>query len=211
MKNNIDNLIQRTRQYWYQDGLVEITVGLFFMVLSPYFLAQAWIKTVPLNPVLANIGLLAAILVVIGLFRTALLAVKAHLTYPRTGYVAYPRLHKGSLWQRYGLATWLILVCIALLALTLASRTPPAWAPFLLGVVAGLAVLFVSYRFRLLRFTLLACALTLIGAVISIYNPGEADAATLSAAADGVCFLLSGALTLVRYLRNTRPPTEGEL
>jgi hypothetical protein len=211
MKNTIDTMIRRTQRYWYVDGLAEITIGLFFVVLSLYFLIQARIKTVSLNPVLVNLGLLAVILLVLWFFRYALQAVKARLTYPRTGYVASPRMQKGLRWQRYGVTAWLVVVCVSLVALTLHSHTTPSWAPLLMGAVAGLIVLALGYRFRLLRFAFLACALVLIGAVVSFFNPGETLAAVQSSAADGVCFIISGGVTLVRYLRSTQPSAETDL
>ena len=45
MKNNIDAIIRRTQRYWYIDGLAEITVGIFLVVMSGYFLVQARIKS----------------------------------------------------------------------------------------------------------------------------------------------------------------------
>jgi hypothetical protein len=211
MKNTIDTIIRRTEGYWYKEGLAEITVGLFFVVLSVYFLVQARITAVSHNPVLANVSLLAAILLVAWLFRYALQAVKARLTYPRTGYVASPGRQKSSRWQRYGLTAWLILVCISLIALTLRSHSTPSWTPLLIGIVAGLTVLSLGYRFRLMRFALLACALVLVGALVSFFNPGETLAAVLSSAADGVCFIISGGITLVLYLHNNQPRTEADL
>ena len=211
MKNTIDTIIRRTQRYWYVDGLAEITVGLLFLVLSVYFLVQSRIKTVSLNPILANLGLLVVILLVLWLFRYALHAVKTRLTYPRTGYVAYPSKQKNLRWQRYGITAWLIVVCISLVALTLYSHSTPSWAPLLMGTVAGLTVLALSYRFRLLRFTYLACTLVLIGAVVSLLNPGETLAIVLASTADGICFIISGGVTLVRYLRSTQSSTVADL
>jgi hypothetical protein len=211
MKNTIDTSIRRTQRYWYIDGLAEMAVGLFFLVMSGYFLVQAQIKSVSLNPVLANLALLAVILLVVWLFRYALQVVKAHLTYPRTGYVASPHQQKSLHWQRYGLTAWLVTVCVALVALTLHSHTTPTWMPLLTGTVAGLTVLVLSYRFRLVRFALLACALVLAGALVSFFYPGEPLAAIVSSAADGICFIISGGITLVLYLHSTQPPAEPNL
>jgi hypothetical protein len=211
MKITIDTIIRQTQRYWYVDGLAEITVGLFFGVLSGYFFVQSRIRTIALNPVLANLGLLAVIMAVLWFFRYTLQAVKARLTYPRTGYVAFPGRQKSLRWQRYGISAWLVVVCIALAALTLTSHTTPSWTPLLMGTVTGLTVLALSYRYRLYRFTFLACALVLIGAGVSWINPGWTLAAVMSSAADGICFIVSGGLTLWRYLRSTHPSAETNL
>jgi hypothetical protein len=208
MKNSIETIFRRTQRYWYIDGLAEITVGLFFVILSLYFLLQARITVLSHSPALTNDLLLAVILFVLWLFRYALQAVKAHLTYPRTGYVANPGMQKSSRWQRYGLAAWLVLVCISLIALTLRWHTIPSWTPLLMGIVGGLTVLSISYRFRLVRFTILAGGLVLAGAVVSFFNPGPTLATVLASAADGVCFILSGGITFVLYLHNNQPAAE---
>ncbi len=211
MKNSIDMIIHRTQRYWYVDGLAEITIGVFFVALSVYFFVQSRIRTVSINPVLANLGLLAVILIVLLLFRFVLQTIKTRVTYPRTGYVAFPGKQKSLRWQRYGVTAWLVVVCISLVVLALHSHTTPSWTPLLMGAVAGLTVLALSYRFRLLRFTFLACALVLIGVGVAWINPGETLAVVLSSAADGICFIISGGLTLVRYLRSTQPSAEANL
>lgn len=208
MKNSIDNIIHRTQRYWYVDGLAELAVGLLLALLSGYFILQAQIKSLPLNPVLANLALLAALLLVVLIFRAGLQAVKARVTYPRTGYVAYPRRQTGPLWQRYGLTAWIVLTSLAMVVLATRLHSTPAWTPFLMGTVTGLTLLAVSVRFQLLRMALLAFALVLIGAFLSLINPGEPLASVLYAIAGGVCFLISGGITLVRYLRSTQPPAE---
>ncbi len=208
MKNSIENIIHRTQRYWYVDGLAEITVGLFFVVLSAYFLIQSRINTVAFNPILANLGLLAAFLLVLWFLFQALQAVKARLTYTRTGYVASPRRQRGLRWQRYGLASWLFAACLSLVFLAFHSHGAPTWMPLLLGMVVGLTLLSLSFRFRLKRFALLACALVLVGAGLAFLNPGTTRAEILSSVADGVCFIISGGVTLVHYLRSTTTPAE---
>lgn len=211
MKHSLDAIIRQTRRYWYVDGLAEITVGLIFIVLSGYFFAQARIKTISVNPVLANLVLLAVFLLVAWLFRGALQAVKARITYPRTGYVAFPAHHGQPLWQRYGLLIWLILVSVSLIALASRSHSFPAWEPLLMGAIGGITMLAVSYRFGLLRLAVLACALVLVGGVVAYVNPGESLALLLSSLMDGVCFIISGGITLVRYLLNNPRATEADL
>jgi hypothetical protein len=204
MKDSIDNIIHRTQRYWYVDGLAEITVGLFFVVLSGYFLAQARIKSVSSDPILADFGLLAAILLVLWFFLYAFRAVKARLTYSRTGYVASPRRQVGLRWQRVGLAAWMLTVGLSLTFLAYHSHGAPSWMPLLLGVVVGLTLLYLSFRFQLRRFTFLACALVLVGAIVAFLNLGGTRAEILSSAADGLCFIISGGVALVGYLRRSR-------
>ena len=208
MKDNIDTITRRTQGYWYIDGLAEMTIGLFFVILSVYFTFQKQIVTASQNDWLANLGLLGGVLLLAWLFRYALKAIKSRLTYPRTGYVAYPLVQGSTRWLRYAQTFGLGLVGAALIALASRSQTLHSWVPLVTGTIAGLTVLYLSYRFRLVRLTFLACALILVGLMVSLINPGETLAAVLSSLANGACFIVSGGVTLVRYLRSTRPQDE---
>lgn len=208
MKNSIDSITLRTRRYWYVDGLAEITVGLFFGILSGYFPLRARLADGSPDPVLINLGLLAAVVLLLGLLLRAQQVVKNHLTYPRTGYVAYPRKQRVPFWQRYGLAAIIGFIGVSLAVIISRSSAVQSWMPFLTGAIAGLIVLSLSYRFRIFRFVILAIALILVGAVVSFINPGESLAPVLSSIGEGICFFVSGAVTLIRYLLNTRSASE---
>ena len=208
MRDSIDTITRRTQRYWYVDGLAEIAIGLFFMLLSAYFPLQERIVTASPYAWLANLGLFAAVLLIVWLFRHTLQAVKTRLTYPRTGFVAYPWTQGRSRWLRYGLAACYGLVGVSLVALASRSQTIHTWVPLLTGTIAGLTVLYLSYRFRLMRLAFLACALILTGIVVSLFIPNEMLAAALSSFVNGVCFFVSGMVTLVRYLRKTQPHGE---
>ena len=41
MNEDIDQVVQRTRQYWFSDGIVELSVGSLFFVLGIYFYLQS--------------------------------------------------------------------------------------------------------------------------------------------------------------------------
>ena len=113
MENKIDNHVKRTYQYFYDDGLVEMAVGLLFTFTGLVLLAwqiyneSSW----------ATIFLVAgSIIVVIGgafLINWAVRELKQRFTYPRTGYVVY-RQGEPSIGR------WIIpLAALAMVATTL--------------------------------------------------------------------------------------------
>ncbi len=211
MKNTIDSITRRTQRYWYVDGLAEITVGLLFVILCGYFLAQARINSLSFNHILANGVLLAALLLVVWLLREGLFAVKTRLTYPRTGYVAFPRQQHAPFWQRYGLAAFVAMLSVAAAVVASHSQAVPAWEPFFAGIISGLAALAIAFRFRLLRLALLGCAMVVVGAAVAYLHPGEPLGWMLFSSINGLCFILSGAVTLVSYLRSTQKPVDENL
>ncbi len=206
MNNHIDTIIRRTQGYWYVDGLNEIAVGLLLMIMSVYFLLQSRITGTSAGSVLANIALFAAVLVLFWFSRRAVQAVKARMTYPRSGFVAYPAGQAGPRRLRYIFAAAIGLVCVLLVALVPNSQNIHTWIPLLIGLISGLVVLYLSYRFRLLRLSLLAGALVLTGIVISLFNPSQGLAELLTSFIDGIWFVISGGITLFRYLHGTVPP-----
>src|SRR5512135_901351 len=91
MSDNLSKMMRRPRQYWYADGLPEIAIGIIFLAAGLIFSGQAAVPEH--SPWKALSGLAFPILIVGGVWLTRWLvgAAKARLTYPRTGYVAYPR------------------------------------------------------------------------------------------------------------------------
>ena len=45
MNNDVDKVLQRTRQYWFSDGVVEISIGALFLILGLYFYLQFLLPT----------------------------------------------------------------------------------------------------------------------------------------------------------------------
>jgi hypothetical protein len=149
-------------------------------------------------------------------------AIKNHITYPRTGFVAYRKL--DTVWPRILAA---ILAPLALVGLFAARRyrwdITASFYPFGLLSAAGYA-----YRFaRAVRWKwLVACAMAL-GSLAIVFLPAD----LLAAVADdswvthpvrtrlvaslllymllcGVLLSISGGISFWLYLRHTRPPAQ---
>ena len=79
-----------TIQYWFEDGIVELGAGGLFLLLGIYFYLQATLEI----KFLAEMLSVAFALVFIGgwyLTGRFIRSAKEHITFPRTGYVAYKR------------------------------------------------------------------------------------------------------------------------
>lgn len=205
MKNDLDQTLQRTKQYWYTDGLNEIAIGAIFLLLSLYFLLEVFL---PPKSLLATLLTASFVLIIAGgglLAGRVVNEIKTRLTYPRTGYVAY-RQARGS--QRLFLA--LIAMLMASLITMLIASTPAsrAWIPALTGFIIGAMWLFAGYKIGITRFYLLAAVSSLLGAGISLVGLGEILGAAVFYGLMSLAMIISGGLTLGSYLRQTQPLQE---
>jgi hypothetical protein len=205
MKNDLYQARKRTFQYWYVDGLNEMAFGTICLLLGGIFWAQA---IIPEESMLTPMLTISFVLVVVigGLILGRLLeAIKQHLTYPRTGYVAYTRREPRRKWI-LGAVSALLAAIIAQLVINYAAIQNVAIA--FVGFVIGAALLFVALRVRLERFYLLAAFSALAGAAVAWLKYDLTRASAVYYGLLGVALFISGGLTLIKYLRQTSPLQE---
>ena len=209
MKNDIDKVIQRTHRYWYEDGLNEIATGCMFVLCGLFlFMMDSVRPGSPLAPVLA-VGLV--ILVSFGGLAVgrAVKAVKARVTYPRTGYVSYRRPESN---RRRRIIAASLGVGLGVLGIVLSIVGAPTWLVSMAmveGLILGAGLLYMGHRLGLARFYVLAFLSALIGVVVALGS--LLDDALGSAAYFGEMGLVltaSGLFTLRAYLSQTQPPIE---
>jgi hypothetical protein len=129
-------------------------------------------------------------------------AIKARLTYPRTGYIAYHSKPSLNRWLKlllvFGIACLLIVLAIKnLVAITL--------VPAIVGLIFAAAMLFFSLRTGLFRFAVIGLIALLTGATLSLLGIGETLGLSLFNGIMGLTFCLSGLITIRSYLKNTTP------
>ncbi len=205
MRRDIDQTIQRSRRYWYDDGLGEIAIGVVLMAVGALLLTEAF-RLIP-----PGISALALPVVVIGGWWLAGLAVRAaknRITYPRTGYVRYPRPARRP--RRLVIAVG-VGAAFAALAVVLALLAPAslAWLPTSDGVLVGAFFVYMAYSAGLARFYLLGLVSVIAGLSTSLSGLGDSMGSGVYFAATGAAIALSGVVVLALYLRSTRPP-EGD-
>ena len=205
MKDDINYHVQRTRQYWHVDGLAELVAGGIFILLGAYFFALATLPPSSLLNILLQAGFALIFIGSLLLGKRLVSALKARLTFPRTGFVAYRRANGRSRWISAGLALIMAALVAALVATAPASL---AWMPAITGlVVAGVWLLFAS-RVGLPRFFLLAIASLSFGMGLSLARLGDIPGLAIYYPLMGFILLLSGGLTLRSYLKQAPAPQE---
>jgi hypothetical protein len=209
MKNDLSDVQQRVNRYWYTDGLAEILGGGMFLLLAVYFALQDF-----LGPDSTLSGILQASLALIligGAFvsRRVINSLKMRLTYPRTGYVEY-RVNKKDTGRKrivvFILAFTISALTIAFIGIFKSFNSIVAVTGFIVGMVL---VLLRGKSSGLFRFYVLGAISLLLGFAISASGLTEGYALGLYYGLMGVCFLISGGLTLTHYLHANPLPAEG--
>ena len=195
----------RALQYFYVDGTFEFGFGLLCLILAIFFYlegrAQGWLLAV------VDSSLVLTLIGGAWLFKRLVGWIKHNVTYPRTGYVAYPP--KKGYRRGMGLALGMAAGGAAGgLAAVLAGHAIDGMAamPVLSGCLVGLVLTLMGWRARLPRFYLLAGLSVAAGLALG-WSGLENDLA-LSAYYLTLSLVLfaSGALTLRAYLRSTDAP-----
>lgn len=210
MKSNLSAVEQRVNRYWYTDGLAEIIGGGMFLLLGIYFSLQDFLGP---NSTLGGVLQASLALLLIGgafVSRRVINSLKTRLTYPRTGYVEY-RVNKKETGKKR--------VLVAIVAFTISALTIAFVGMFksfdamvaVTGFIVGLVLVLLRGRASgLIRFYILGAVSLLLGFAISASGLSSGYALGLYYGLMGVCFLVSGGLTLSHYLHENPLPAEGQ-
>jgi hypothetical protein len=208
MEDPVNEIVKRTQRYWYVDGISDIGAGALFLMLGATFFLMEWLSPVPNLAWMIAIGQPLVVILGAWLVRKAVSWAKEHITYPRTGYVAYHRPAGWHRWQRVILSA-MIAAGVAAGVIFLEGAIGFEWVPVISGGLLGIAMMVLSLRFRLLRFGLLALYAVLLGVFTAWLSLPSSRSAAIFFSSFGLGWAISGVVTLARYLRNTQPLGEG--
>lgn len=202
MNTNVDDLMRKTKSYWYEDGLVEILAGVFFVLIG-LFLLLDW--ATPQNSALKWIFTPGFLVVTIGWILSGRKVVgwlKERITYPRTGYVAYKqaprqsRLLRGAVGGFIGAAFALVVVASLMYRQDIVRLAP-------LIMAAGVAALLfrIGSEVAVARFYMLAVWSLAVGCALAWLTSDLSLGIALYYALLGLAILVLGGAALIRYLR----------
>lgn len=203
----IKETIQRTKRYWYVDGLGEIGAGIALCLVTLFYSALNRMEPSLLQMLLFATGLPALILLCNWTIGKAVRKTKEKITYPRTGYVAYPRKSGSKRWKRVILSA-LIGAGVGAMTSLLAGSLPVIYTHLFATLVTMLAYIYIGYSLGLPRFYLYAAACALLLAASTFFEPIQANFFLAFLGGQGMIWLLSGCITLLVYLRSTQPAQE---
>ncbi len=209
MRRDVDRAEQRARQYWYDDGLVEIAAGVIFLAMGALFLVEALAPQGSLPKSFSAIGIVVLVAGGIWIAGRVVRWTKERVTYPRTGYVRYQQRARTT---KRKLITVVVAIAISILTNLILFATAPAslaWIPALQGWLIGAFILYMAYMVGLIRFYLLALFSFVLGSVVAAASMGSSLGNGIYFAGMGFALLLSGTISLIQYLHSTQLP-EGE-
>ena len=207
MKNQIDETIQRTQRYWYTDGLAEIAVGVMVTLIGLLYLP---LMLLPQGAAALAVGLGQPLLVLLGwwLSGKAVRKLKERITYPRTGYVTYPRKKRRG-WAKAAVTALCVAASVVIVQTLIGEREQ--LIPVIIGAFFAVTFAFMGYRLGLVRFYLLAAFGLVLGILVQQLGLRDMQQNAFYFTGLGMSWIVSGAVTLVQYLRSTRPPEAEEV
>lgn len=206
MEPRIRDAERRAYRYWYEDGLIDILLGMFLLLVG----ATSVLEEVPLPEGLAiAAGVVRIVVVVVAalVLRRIVRRLKERVTYPRTGYVAYRRRPGWLRWLKVGTGV----TAGAIIGLLSVSQSGVVqWLPVLAGTLIGAALLYAGVRFDLTRYHALALVSVLAGGVAAWLALSSTLRLALLLGIVGLAAVVAGVVTLIGYLRRN-PRQEGDL
>lgn len=210
MEDKMLDVEQRVKRYWYSDGIAEISVGGMFLLLGLYFGVQGYFGEGSVVSVILQVSMILVMLA--GFFATQWLVntLKSRLTYPRTGYVEYHVKDNDAKQRRYVVIAVAAMIAIASMVLINYIRNLDS---MVLGTGLMIGVIFVVLRGKssgVTRFYYLGGLSLLLGIVLSLDSLSQAYNLGLFYGLLGVALLVSGGLTLRRYLNENPMPGDDD-
>ena len=203
MSNSIQDIQKQTFSYYYQDGLVELAVGILFLIIG---LDTLVISSLPSGSPLSIAAWIALpILTVGGIYGVQRFVknLKERHVHPRTGYIQYSTKPNRYRWLVIGFALALAISVILL---------PYEWLQK--GSITGGTILFVilasiGAQAGIKRLIAFGAAGMVLGVVFGLlpFTDNTSLAATFTAT--GLVLTISGGVVFQKYLGSNPLPEEG--
>ena len=208
MNDNLSDVEQRVKRYWFVDGFGElIGGGGMCLILAVYFAAQQYLGDDSLLGSLLQVSL--ALVLIGGFFfvRRLISAAKLRVTYPRTGYVEYSTPKNKILTNVLSAVVAMIMAMTFIFIVRQFNRIDAMVA--VTGAVMGI-ILFVKqvWTSKVKRFYILSVAALMYGAALSVSGFPRGYNLALFYALMCLSFAISGGLTLKKYLDENPSQTE---
>lgn len=201
MKDNVSDVEQRVKRYWYVDGFGELVGGGgMCLILALYFSAQQYLGDDSLISGLLQASLVLVLLGGMFLVRRLISAAKLRVTYPRTGYVEYRASEQNRLVT--GILSGVVGMIMAMTFIFIVRQFNKIDAMVgISGVVMGIILLVKQvWTVKVKRFYILSAMALIFGAVLSVSGFPRGYNLGLFYALMSLSFVISGGLTLKKYL-----------
>jgi hypothetical protein len=177
-----------------------MALGLLFIAVGIWLVIWNGLTADALSGLLLAIGLPLLIFGSAVFFKQLIKKLKERITYPRTGYVSYRENQPDR-------GRWLFIGTAALFTL-LNIFLPGSFNQMsvMVGALLGVILIYMGYRVEVRRFYLIGILSIILGFGLAQLGIDEVVALGLLFTAAGVGLLVSGAITLILYLRRHPEP-----
>lgn len=208
MNTNISEVEQRVKRYWFKDGIGELAGGGLFVMIGLFFAGNEWLPQNSLARTLLDSSLILVLISGMFIARWFINLLKTRLTYPRTGYVEYPPSKKNTPSRR--ILTAVIAMSVSILMILFGRETGSFnWIPGFTGIAVGVILIMTQAQGGGgMRFYVLGGLSIILGLTFSFSSLSKAYSLGLFYGLTGVAVMISGGLTLARYLRENPMPAE---
>ncbi len=204
MEKTIESTIHRTRQYWYIDGFGEMLAGLVFLLLGTINCLSGIYPPSMGSAVMVGVGYPLVILGGTFAGRKWVRSLKEKITYPRTGYVKYIQPERSSRAKRMVTACF-VAIMVSILTMVISRGLDPFWVVLGTGLIIAAFIGYLAIQIPLNRFLLLAVWVVVVS-LISVRIPVSEDIQIgILLGGSGIGWLVSGGLSLLYYLKETKP------
>jgi hypothetical protein len=168
MENKLKASQKRAMQYWFADGLVELTSGVVCLLLAVYFSIQQI-----LPPSQGSFALLFLFVFVAAFsLRKLMLWYRERSTYPRTGFVEPKQGWEDRRLLGIEIVFTVLLMGFMLYTIIRGIQTV-AWMPALVGIIFAFIFILAGYRIKLVRFYFLAGFCLVLGVFLALSGLGD--------------------------------------
>lgn len=207
MNDPLNRDLIRPQRYWYVDGLSEIAGGFVIFLIGLINAICAVLPAIPLRAWVMGLG--QPLLVVAAGFavRPVVRMLKEQITYPRTGYVEYSGRGRSARWQRF-FSVFFIAFSFSALGAMFGDLIPDRYSPMTMATALALVLAYLGARLGLRRFYLVAALTVFVGSATILLDLVDPWPLALLFGSEGLFWIISGALVLTNYLKNTQPVGE---
>ena len=194
MDKDIKALQLRSVQYFFSDGLAELSGAAICMLLSIYFLI---LQVVPASQGGFAIFFLLVFVAAFGI-RKLMFWYRERSTYPRTGFVEPKKRQDRRL---LGIEICFTVLLLGFMLYTILRGTQTmAWMPAISGIVFAFIFALMGSRTKLVRFYFLAGFCLVLGFLLALTGLGNLWGAALLSFITGLVLLSFGIVTRATYL-----------
>jgi MFS family permease len=204
---NIDDVIRHTRRYWYVDGIVEISGGALILFIAVSYYLSSLIPNIILRSFALGLG--QPVIIILGAIaiRKIITRLKETITYPRTGYLSLRNPRSNKKIQRI-IKVVMVSIIVSISVSIFTQLLPIRLMPLITSFFFSLLTFYLGFQNRVFRFYIVAFAIIFTGIFVTIINLSEVMSFVSLFGAIGFLWIVSGGLTLIKYLHHTDPELE---